>query len=398
MWLIQWPTHLFCRVFCVPLFLVLLSYFCILALALVLVYLGYAYLAVLLVAGSVFGLERKRLSLSVNKASLPEEMQSEEPVSSTLKCLASELMPALEGCEQNLSDVLGVQEDAVTTLSDSFLQFDSIMRQQNQHIHDLTHDSNATGSEEESYSEQMRSFATNTSVTLDRFIQSTVDMSASSMDLLQKVSKISDTMPNVMKALKDIDQIASQTNLLALNAAIEAARAGEVGRGFAVVADEVRALSNRSAGFSESIQEQLRSIHQQIDSLTRDVGEVAAQDVTYLIDAKSGLDKALNQIVVKSESDAKTLSRLDENAVTLEEVLRRTVRGLQFSDINGQNLTFTASVLAALREELVRLHDVDAGSLSIALHEQVVKLQEHRAQARNPVSATSMDSGDTELF
>jgi hypothetical protein len=155
----------------VPLFLVLLSYFCILALALVLVYLGYAYLAVLLVAGSVFGLERKRLSLSVNKASLPEEMQSEEPVSSTLKCLASELMPALEGCEQNLSDVLGVQEDAVTTLSDSFLQFDSIMRQQNQHIHDLTHDSNATGSEEESYSEQMRSFATNTSVTLDRFIQ-----------------------------------------------------------------------------------------------------------------------------------------------------------------------------------------------------------------------------------
>jgi methyl-accepting chemotaxis protein len=218
------------------------------------------------------------------------------------------------------------------------------------------------------------------------------------MDLLQKVSKISDTMPNVMKALKDIDQIASQTNLLALNAAIEAARAGEVGRGFAVVADEVRALSNRSAGFSESIQEQLRSIHQQIDSLTRDVGEVAAQDVTYLIDAKSGLDKALNQIVVKSESDAKTLSRLDENAVTLEEVLRRTVRGLQFSDINGQNLTFTASVLAALREELVRLHDVDAGSLSIALHEQVVKLQEHRAQARNPVSATSMDSGDTELF
>lgn len=369
-----------------------------LVVALGLVYLDFAYLAVLLAAGGIFGLEKWRLSLSDHQTVVPDIVVEDEPAHATLKCLASELVSALNESEQNLNDVLNVQESAVTTLSDSFLQLDSIMQQQNEHIHDLTHDSSATNSDGDSYGQQMRHFATSTSVTLDRFIQSTVDMSASSMDLLQKVSKISDTMPNVMKALKDIDQIASQTNLLALNAAIEAARAGEAGRGFAVVADEVRSLSNRSAGFSESIQEQLQNIHQQIDHLTKDVGKVAAQDVTYIIDAKSDLDKALEQIVAKSESDASTLSSLDQNAVTQGEVLRSIIRGFQFSDINAQNLAFTAGVLAILQQELAPLDQVDAASLSASLHEQVVKLREHRGDARNPVSATSMDSGDTELF
>ncbi|MBN7827914.1 chemotaxis protein, partial [Bowmanella dokdonensis] len=61
----------------------------------------------------------------------------------------------------------------------------------------------------------MHDFAVNTGLMLDRFIATTVDMSASSMDLLEKVNKIYDAMPQVMKALKDIDEIASQTNLLA---------------------------------------------------------------------------------------------------------------------------------------------------------------------------------------
>ena len=103
------------------------------------------------------------------------------------------------------------------------------------------------------------------------------------MDLVGKVGSINSLMPSVIKALKDIDQIASQTNLLALNAAIGAARAGEAGRGFAVVADEVRALSNRSAGFSDQIQKMLKDIENQGKDLTGDIGSVASQDLNYVM-------------------------------------------------------------------------------------------------------------------
>jgi len=77
----------------------------------------------------------------------------------------------------------------------------------------------------------MQSFADNTAGTLDKFITSTVEMSSSSMALLDQVTSIYESVPEVLKAVKDIDSIADQTNLLALNAAIEAARAGEHGRG-----------------------------------------------------------------------------------------------------------------------------------------------------------------------
>jgi methyl-accepting chemotaxis protein len=244
----------------------------------------------------------------------------------------------------------------------------------------------------------MRRFAEGTSQTLNRFINTTVEMSASSMDLLEKVGRISDTMPTVMKALKDIDQIASQTNLLALNAAIEAARAGEAGRGFAVVADEVRSLSNRSAGFSESIQQQLKSIHQQIDGLHRDVGAVAAQDVSYIIEAKAGLDKALKQIVAKSETDTQTMASLERSANELENAIHATVRGLQFSDINRQNLHFTAEVLRDLARQMKDLTPHQSGQVQQALDQLVVRIRQRRSEFHNPVSQVNINSGDAELF
>jgi methyl-accepting chemotaxis protein len=244
----------------------------------------------------------------------------------------------------------------------------------------------------------MRFFADNTAVTLDRFISSTVEMSASSMELLERVTQIYNSVPQVMKALKDIDSIADQTNLLALNAAIEAARAGEHGRGFAVVADEVRSLSNRSSEFSDAIQGQLKNMTQQIEALTTEVGELASYDVSYVIDAKKEINDALLSIITKAESDAEVTSGLEETARQLEESLTSAIRGLQFGDINGQNLEFTAESLAFVRDHIERLDFENIDQIAQEIHEYLESMKSRKTSSHNPVSATSMDAGDIDLF
>ena len=368
------------------------------AIGLLLSYFGWWMVAVPLAAVAALSLER--LMQQYWQRQPVEDVSQASDVnkifSSAFLPFRQELPQALKECSHSLKDVCSVQQDAVGTLSQAFSELNTLMHQQNELIRRLTHEGNEAN--DASYGQSMKKFAEQTSKTLDRFINTTIDMSASSMGLLEKVGRISKTMPVVVKALKDIDQISSQTNLLALNAAIEAARAGEAGRGFAVVADEVRALSNRSAGFSDSIQQQLKDIHKKIDDLHKEVGTVAAQDVSYIIEAKSGLDSALTQIIAKSLSDEKTTRSLGQVAEELEQVLHRTVRGLQFDDINRQNLQFTIEALDNLDAELQTIEVDKMDQAASVLHDQAERLRSRRLKSHNPVSAINMSAGEAELF
>ncbi|WP_432277205.1 methyl-accepting chemotaxis protein [Glaciecola petra] len=309
--------------------------------------------------------------------------------------LRSEALLAMKECENNMSDIKSTQDDAVTTLSTSFDRLQSLVTQQMETIQSLiTSDDDS----EIMHSEKMRTFAGSTGETLDKFIKSTVDMSASSMALLDQVTEIYDSVPEVLKAVKDIDSISDQTNLLALNAAIEAARAGEHGRGFAVVADEVRSLSNRSSQFSEAIQKQLKAMSEQIEGLTKDVGELASYDVSYVIDAKKEINEALLSIIAKAEQDSSITEGLQAVSAQLDEALHNSIRGLQFGDINGQNLAFTIGSLQFIQDQVNHIQLDNLNETMNRLHSHVEELQARNLQAHNPVSANSMDSGDIDLF
>jgi methyl-accepting chemotaxis protein len=306
-----------------------------------------------------------------------------------------EIVPAMTECEENLAGIKSTQDDAVITLSSSFTNLQDLVRVQAETIQRLI---KADDSGDMLYSEKMRLFADNTGDTLDKFIKSTVDMSASSMALLDQVTQIYQSVPEVLKAVKDIDSIADQTNLLALNAAIEAARAGEHGRGFAVVADEVRSLSNRSSQFSDAIQSQLKAMSSQIEGLTSEVGELASYDVSYVIDAKKDINDALTSIIEKAESDSVVTVGLEQVAHDLDHSLSEAIRGLQFGDINGQNLEYTLNSLTFIREQVSALSLQNLNETTEMLNQHVSNLRERKTQAHNPVSATSMDAGEIDLF
>ncbi|WP_284731279.1 methyl-accepting chemotaxis protein [Glaciecola sp. XM2] len=311
------------------------------------------------------------------------------------EALCSEILPTLKESESNISGIKSTQDDAVYTLSESFERLQALVKSQSDTIQTLIR---FAGNDDQLYSDTMRHFADSTSDTLDKFIQSTVDMSASSMALLDQVTEIYESVPQVLKAVKDIDSIADQTNLLALNAAIEAARAGEHGRGFAVVADEVRSLSNRSSQFSDAIQAQLKSMSERIEGLTGEVGRLASYDVSYVIDAKKEINEALASIIEKAETDAKVTAGLEKVSNDLDNALSQAIRGLQFGDINGQNLAFTLETISFVREHIEHLTPQNIESISAEMHDYLEKIKSRKRDSSNPVSATSMASGEIELF
>lgn len=300
---------------------------------------------------------------------------------------------------EDLNSLSNMQNDALATLGDAFARFKTDLDEQQNLVEGLLYGSQA---ETESSSHgRMSNFAEDTLKTLNSFVGTSVQTSADLMEMLERVSELSEGMPELMKVLADIDSIAEQTNLLALNAAIEAARAGEHGRGFAVVADEVRALSSRSAEFSRTIQVNLNAMNKRIENLVDDVSKIASQDMSYILRAKKEVEVAIELLMEKSKSDQLVTQQLEVLSTDLSRALNDAMRAMQFEDMSSQTIQHTSSEQShlLLLVEALRTGADDPREFHRALHTRMEEFRDARTQRKsNPVSSNSMDSGDIDLF
>ncbi|HEX4909988.1 MAG TPA: methyl-accepting chemotaxis protein [Permianibacter sp.] len=285
-------------------------------------------------------------------------------------------------------------EDAIKRLTQSFLHLEQMARQQHGLAMQLGHhqplDAGATGHID------FHEFIAETSQTLAVFVEATVEISHASVQLVDRVGNISKLMEAILRAVQDIDSIASQTNLLALNAAIEAARAGDAGRGFAVVADEVRALSNRSTGFSQEIRRVIGDIGKAVEEVEASISSLASRDMSFAITSKQKVQTMMQRLGEVDTNDRKTAAQLQRITDEVNQAISQAVIGLQFQDLARQLIQSLQRQLQQMKtanettEKACRDRNLDL----LATLERVAL----PAASHNPVTQRSLSSGDVDLF
>jgi methyl-accepting chemotaxis protein len=206
--------------------------------------------------------------------------------------------------------------------------------------------------------------------------QEGADAVNNTVSAMGKVQQQAETLKNNMNELGEqaeaigtimtvIDDIADQTNLLALNAAIEAARAGDAGRGFAVVADEVRKLAEKTMNATKEVGESIHSIQdgtqsniQSMDSVVRDIEEVASHSERsgeVLQGIVSGAEESagrIQSIATAAEEQSATSEEINRSIEEINVVVGQTASAVADAAHSSGELSQQAADLHHLIEEL----------------------------------------------
>ena len=335
------------------------------------------------------------------QAALDDATSSQEPrklSDSELLLLNRETIEVQSDLLQGqIKQVSGLLAAAISEITTSFSALAHSVREQ----HDLAHElieRYQTGGKAGQDKISFQEFVSTTHSTLGLFVDSTIETSHTSMQLVERMDAISAKITDILKSTADMDSIAKQTNLLALNAAIEAARAGEAGRGFAVVADEVRALSSRSTVFSAEIREHVDAVLAELRAADDAVSQLAAKDMSFALGSRKQVNDMLEDLAQVNGHTLQVVGRLDSISGVIGGEVNRAITALQFQDLSGQLLGQMQGHCQRLEAFVVRLQAL----ARLPADQQLLALREERAQLHNrpasPVTQTSMTAGDIDLF
>ena len=299
---------------------------------------------------------------------------------------------------QHSRQVDGLLNTAIAQLTASFTNLNRLIGRQISIAASLTDRYSERDSDAAAGGLSFQQFVITTQETLGLFVDSTIETSRTSMELVDSIDRITHKIGEIVKSTSDMDAIAKQTNLLALNAAIEAARAGEAGRGFAVVADEVRALSTRSSVFSEEIRTHINMVHKELQQADTAISHLAAKDMSFAMTSKKQVQSMLGDLELMNGKTVHAVEELEQVSRAVADDVNTAITALQFQDLSSQ-------LLAQVRKHSEQLEHFSLNLEGMAELPQDAQQQHVRAQQQhlsnklhNPVSQTSMHAGEIDLF
>jgi len=208
--------------------------------------------------------------------------------------------------------------------------------------------------------EQARDVVSQSSQEIDQTITSVQRLVSDMENTANAVSMLEERSKSIQSVLQVIGGIADQTNLLALNAAIEAARAGESGRGFAVVADEVRALAQKTQQSTQSIQETLTGLNEEVVnavSLTSEAKEHAShtsgsaasvsESMSLMIARVNSIVDFSIRIAAATEQQSNVLAQINSGSESMKDISGVVSKDVHSTMESFNNISHTMSSLVS---------------------------------------------------
>ena len=203
----------------------------------------------------------------------------------------------------------------------------------------------------------------------------------------ETISELARRVGEIAAVTGVIDEVTEQTGLLALNAAIIAAQAGEHGRGFAVVADEIRNLANRTADSTREIAGIVRAFREQADASLASMGqsriqveegvELSGRAAEALGSIRESAAGSLQQVQAISRAIGEISSTIHSLSVTVESIAARakeiataTVeQGREIATLQGtvqEDHRTTTAIVASTREQELSARRIERQAEEVA--------------------------------
>ena len=122
---------------------------------------------------------------------------------------------------------------------------------------------------------------------------------------------------------------------------------------------------------------------------------MADMDVSNVTCKKDHIKAQLLSIAEKARNDMSVTEQLESLNSQFSATIGDAIRGMQFGDINGQNLIHTSGILSMVKDQL---DTQDMAHIEAQIEDYQGQLVARGQLDHNPVSASSMDAGDVELF